>query len=57
MYLEKLEQPAKRLFLYCCFPGKIQGIKWKNGNFLISSQIIVLNLVCSMFLVNKDTIS
>ena len=24
MYLEKLEQPAKRLFLYCCFPGKFR---------------------------------
>ena len=33
------------------FPRKIQEIKWKNGNFLIWSQIIVLNLVCSMFLV------
>ena len=39
------------------FPREIQGIKRKNGNFLISSQIIVLNLVCSMFLVNKGTIS
>ena len=35
------------------FPREIQGIKWKNRNFLIWSQIIVLNLVCSMFLVNK----
>ena len=24
MYLEKLEQPAKRLFLYRCFPGKFR---------------------------------
>ena len=24
MYLEKLEQPAKRLFLFCCFPGKFR---------------------------------
>ena len=23
-YLEKLEQPAKRMFLYCCFPGKFR---------------------------------
>ena len=33
------------------------GNKVENGNFLIWSQIIVLNLVCSMFLVNKGTIS
>ena len=34
-HLEKLEQPAKRLFLLLLFPREIQGIKWKNGNFLI----------------------
>ena len=34
-----------------------QGIKWENGNFLIWGQIIVLNLVCSMFFINKGTIS
>ena len=49
--------PAKWLIVMLLFPREIQGIKWKNGNFLIWSQIIVLNLVCSMFLVNKGTIS
>ena len=39
------------------FPSEIQGIKWENGKFLIQSQIIVLNLVCSMFIVNKGIIS
>ena len=33
------------------------GNKVGNGNYLIWSQIIVLNLVCSMFVINKGTIS
>ena len=57
MYLEKLEQPFKNAVFMLLFPMEILGIKWGNGNFLIRSQIIVLNLVCSMFLVNKGTIS
>ena len=57
MDLEKLEQPCKNAVFMLLFPREIQGIKRENGNFLICSQIIVLNLVCSMFLVNKGTIS
>ena len=47
----------KAVFMLLLFPRELQGIKWEYGNFLIRSQIIVLNLVCSMFLVNKGTIS
>ena len=49
MYLEKLEQPCKKAVLMLLFPKEIQRIKWKNGHFLIWSQIIVLNLVGLMF--------
>ena len=28
-------KPCKKAFLCCFFPWEIQGIKWKNGNFLI----------------------
>ena len=50
-------KPCKKAVFMLLFPRVIQGIKWENGNFLIQSQIIVLNLVCSMFLVNKGPIS
>ena len=56
MYLEKLEQPCKKAVFMLLFPREIQGIYWENGNFLIWSQIIVLNLVCSIFLVNKGKV-
>ena len=32
---ETSNNPAKRLFFMLLFPREIQGIKWKNGNFLI----------------------
>ena len=35
MYLEKLEQPCKKAVFMLLFPREIQGINWKNGNFLI----------------------
>ena len=55
MYLDKLEQPCKKAVFMLVFPREIQGI---SGKMVISrSQIIVLNLVCSMFLFNKGTIS
>ena len=50
-------KPCKQAVFMLLFPREIQRIKWKNGNFLIWSQIIVLNVVCSMFLVNQGTIS
>ena len=50
MDLEKLENPCKKAVFMLLFPREIQGIKWKNGNFLNWSQIIVLNLVYLMAL-------
>ena len=50
-------EPCKKAVLMLLFPREIQGMKWENDNFLNCSQIIVLNLVCSMFLVNEGTLS
>ena len=35
MDLEKLEKPCKKVVFMLLFHREIQGIKWKNGNFLI----------------------
>ena len=42
-------KPCKKVVFMLLFPREIQGIKWENGNFLIWSQIIVLNFVYLMF--------
>ena len=47
---------CKKAVFILLFPREIQGIKWKNGNFLIWSRIIMVNFVCSMCLVNNGTI-